>query len=76
MRSRSNSEFLTTYKYSSSNYTRKYLGLNQAKAIISTYPIFLEKEKKYAFHEAIALAENREMEKLFRERKLQTMKIA
>ncbi len=74
MRSRSNSEFLTTYKYSSSNYTRKYLGLNQAKSIIRTYPIFPEDEKNSAFHETIALAESSEMEKLFRERKLQTMK--
>ncbi len=76
LRSRSNSEFLTTYKYSSSNYTRKYLGLNQAKSIIRTYPIFPEKERNSAFHEAIALADNFEMEKFFRDRSLQNMKFA
>ncbi|MHB1708077.1 MAG: N-6 DNA methylase [Thermoplasmataceae archaeon] len=68
MRSRSNSEFLTTYKYSSSNYTRKYLGLNQARSIIRTYPIFLEMDKNAAFHEALVLADNSGMGKLFRER--------
>ena len=76
LRSRSNSEFLTTYKYSSSNYTRKYLGLNQAKSIIRTYPIFPEKERNSAFHEAIALADNFEMEKFIRDRSLQNMKFA
>jgi hypothetical protein len=37
-RSRTDSEFLTTYKYSESAYTRKYLGLSQAKALIETFP--------------------------------------
>ncbi|GBC93117.1 hypothetical protein HRbin15_01604 [bacterium HR15] len=32
------SEFMTTYKYSDSAYTRKYLGLSQAKALIETFP--------------------------------------
>ncbi|MCX7947471.1 MAG: N-6 DNA methylase [candidate division WOR-3 bacterium] len=32
------SEFMTTYKYSNSKYTRKYLGLTQAKALIETFP--------------------------------------
>lgn len=32
------SEFLTTYKYSAASYTRKYLGLKQAKGIIETFP--------------------------------------
>ena len=33
------SEFMTTYKYSNSEYIRKYLGLSQARAIIETFPI-------------------------------------
>lgn len=37
-RAHTDSEFLTTYKYSDSAYTRKYLGLSQAKALIETFP--------------------------------------
>ncbi|MFX1400391.1 MAG: SAM-dependent DNA methyltransferase [Promethearchaeota archaeon] len=33
------SEFLTTYKYSNADYTRKYLGLNQTRKLIETFPI-------------------------------------
>ena len=33
------SEFLTTYKYSNAKYTRKYLGLTQARELIETLPI-------------------------------------
>jgi methylase of polypeptide subunit release factors len=33
------SEFMTTYKYSNSKYTRKYLGLKQVKALIETFPL-------------------------------------
>jgi hypothetical protein len=33
------SEFMTTYKYSNSEYTRKYLGLKQVKALIKTFPL-------------------------------------
>jgi len=29
---------MTTYKYSESAYTRKYLGLSQAKTLIETFP--------------------------------------
>ncbi len=32
------SEFLTTYKYSKAEYTRKYLGLNQTRKLIETFP--------------------------------------
>ena len=35
------SEFLTTYKYSSAKYTRKYLGLNQVRSLIETFPILI-----------------------------------
>ena len=33
------SEFMTTYKYSNGEYTRKYLGLLQIKELIETFPI-------------------------------------
>lgn len=48
LRDRTDSEFLTTYKYSDSHYTRKYLGLTQVKKLLETAPIHLmsEKEKK------------------------------
>ncbi|MBX0311748.1 MAG: N-6 DNA methylase [Sulfurihydrogenibium sp.] len=36
------SEFMTTYKYSNSEYVRKYLGLLQAKKIIETFDIGME----------------------------------
>ena len=37
-RGKTDSEFMTTYKYSSSEYTRKYLGLLQVKGLIQTFP--------------------------------------
>jgi len=42
------SEFLTTYKYSDAEYTRKYLGLTQVRGLIETFPILdlSEKNKK------------------------------
>jgi hypothetical protein len=40
---------MTTYKYSDSEYIRKYLGLSQARAIIETFPILYitDGEKDY-----------------------------
>jgi len=35
------SEFMTTFKYSNSDYVRKYLGLSQTKKLIETFPILL-----------------------------------
>jgi len=52
LREITDSEFMTTYKYSGANYTRKYFGLSQAKKLIETFPIrdlkevHLEKFKK------------------------------
>ncbi len=41
------SEFLTTYKYSKAEYTRKYLGLTQTRKLIETFPYGkLTSEKK------------------------------
>ena len=37
-RERLDSEFLTTYKYSDAEYTRKYLGLTQVRKLIQTFP--------------------------------------
>jgi len=46
-RKKLDSEFLTTYKYSKAEYTRKYLGLTQVREIIETFPILsLNNEKK------------------------------
>ena len=41
------SEFLTTFKYSNSDYIRKYLGLSQTKKLLETFPVHLiPKEQK------------------------------
>jgi len=45
-REKLDSEFLTTYKYSNANYTRKYLGLTQVRKIIETFPYELDLLKK------------------------------
>ncbi len=38
-RSITDSEFMTTYKYSNAEYTRKYLGLIQVRKLIETFPL-------------------------------------
>ncbi|MHA1488155.1 MAG: N-6 DNA methylase [Promethearchaeota archaeon] len=43
-RKKLDSEFLTTYKYSNAEYTRKYLGLTQVRNLIQTFP-FIELNK-------------------------------
>lgn len=54
LRSITDSEFMTTYKYSSGPYTRKYFGLSQAKKIISTFPLnHLDVSEKKRFSEII-----------------------
>lgn len=40
------SEFLTTFKYSTSDYTRKYLGLSQTKKLLETFPVHLISPEK------------------------------
>ncbi len=37
-REKLDSDFLTTYKYSDADYTRKYLGLTQVRSLIQTFP--------------------------------------
>ena len=39
LRELTDSEFMTTYKYSNSDYVRKYLGLTQVKKLINTIEI-------------------------------------
>jgi len=45
-RKKTDSEFMTTYKYSNSEYTRKYLGLSQVRGLIETFPILSLKGRK------------------------------
>ena len=53
-REKTDSEFMTTYKYSNSEYTRKYLGLSQVKELIETFPILsLEKNERDEFERLI-----------------------
>ena len=40
------SEFLTTFKYSNSDYIRKYFGLSQVKKLIETFPVHLMSKKQ------------------------------
>ncbi|MCD6418628.1 hypothetical protein J7M00_07585, partial [bacterium] len=48
------SEFMTTYKYSNSEYTRKYLGLSQIKKLIQTFPLLcISKIQKQKFFKLI-----------------------
>ena len=49
-RKKLDSEFLTTYKYSDAEYTRKYLGLTQVRKLIQTFPILdLSQDQKEDF---------------------------
>lgn len=53
-RERTDSEFMTTYKYSNSEYTRKYLGLSQVKKLIQTFPwLNLTEEERMYFKDLI-----------------------
>jgi len=56
------SEFMTTYKYSNSEYTRKYLGLSQAKKLIETFPILeLNDNEKSYFKDLIKKGDTEEI---------------
>ena len=53
-REKTDSEFMTTYKYSNSEYTRKYLGLSQVKKIVQTFPwLKLTEEERVYFKDLI-----------------------
>ncbi len=45
-RSITDSEFLTTFKYSDSDYVRKYLGLSQVKKLLETFPVHLMSDEQ------------------------------
>ncbi|MHA1149101.1 MAG: N-6 DNA methylase [Promethearchaeota archaeon] len=61
-RKKLDSEFLTTYKYSNAEYTRKYLGLTQVRGLIETFPFKQAQEEKDLF---LKLIENNEENELF-----------
>jgi hypothetical protein len=46
LRKEFDSEFMTTYKWSESEYTRKYFGLSQVRRLIETFPILDIDERK------------------------------
>ncbi|NVM17843.1 MAG: Eco57I restriction-modification methylase domain-containing protein [Candidatus Lokiarchaeota archaeon] len=60
------SEFLTTYKYSTADYTRKYLGLTQIRGIIETFPYCFKKENKELLISYIKASEIENIFKLVR----------
>jgi len=61
-REQTDSEFMTTYKYSNSTYTRKYLGLSQVKKLIQTFPwLELNSDERIKF---INLVKNKNAEKV------------
>jgi hypothetical protein len=62
-RTKLDSEFLTTYKYSKADYTRKYLGLTQVRGLIETYPYKLNEENKSEF---ISFIKNNDIESIFK----------
>lgn len=62
-RKKLDSEFLTTYKYSKADYTRKFLGLTQVRKLIETFPCELPEENKKML---ISFIKNNEIERLFR----------
>jgi hypothetical protein len=54
LRTITDSEFMTTYKYSDSIHVRKYLGLSQVKKLIETFPLHdLNKEMEDVFAKAV-----------------------
>jgi len=54
LRELTDSEFMTTYKYSDSIHVRKYLGLSQVKKLIETFPLYdLNQEMEDVFVKAV-----------------------
>jgi len=54
LRTITDSEFMTTYKYSDNVHTRKYLGLSQVKKLIETFPWYnLDKRMETTLFEAV-----------------------
>ncbi len=63
-RKKLDSEFLTTYKYSNAEYTRKYLGLTQVRELIETYPINYKKDDREKLIELIKSKQPKKVIKL------------
>jgi hypothetical protein len=63
-RQKLDSEFLTTYKYSNAEYTRKYLGLTQVRKLIETFPISYKKDDTETLIELIKSKEPKNVIKL------------
>ena len=61
------SEFLTTYKYSNADYTRKYLGLTQVRGLIETFPYDFKESDKNSLKSYIKKNEIKNIFKLIRE---------
>jgi len=61
-REKLDSEFLTTYKYSKAEYTRKYLGLTQIRGLIETFPYELNDDDK---EKLISFIKNNKLERIF-----------
>jgi len=53
LRGQLGSNFMTTYKYSTSSYTRKYLGLKQARSLLMACPVWLSGGGRRAVIDAI-----------------------
>lgn len=64
------SEFLTTYKYSRAEYTRKYLGLTQVRSLIETFPIMnLDNLNKRKLIEAMEKNDFKSILNIFKKKK-------
>ena len=62
LRKLADSEFMSTYKYSGANYTRKYFGLSQAKKLIETFPINdLNKVQREKFKNLIKIKDSKSL---------------
>jgi len=54
LRAITDSEFMTTYKYSDSIHVRKYLGLSQVKKLVETFPWYnIDQRMEIAFSKAV-----------------------
>ncbi|MFX1366016.1 MAG: N-6 DNA methylase [Promethearchaeota archaeon] len=57
-RKKLDSEFLTTYKYSDAEYTRKYLGLTQVRSLIKTLPVISMNSNDKKILKELIISEN------------------
>ena len=69
-RKKLDSEFLTTYKYSKADYTRKYLGLTQVRGLIETLPIInMDKPTKQELKDTIEKGDFKKILRILKEKK-------